>query len=246
MLGKIKKFFGFSDKNDVKSDEKSLKDDKIQELQAKIENLSSEVDKKDENHEEMKDLLLGDIRDSGLKEQYIDETVGEYHKRKAKQRQRVKNEIKAVVDIRMTINDLYMMERFGIKMKKRGSMFYPNFMATNFSGFLVGKCVETNKMVVFAGVTDVNDRKFQLNGRVISYNLIMRYLSSGKIHHGYKWFRVKNDEILRGMYENGEFVDDASRIWLGDYFNYLAFVEKYKADNPEVKTEIDEIKVFSK
>ena len=45
---------------------------------------------------------------------------------------------------------MYMMERFGTKGK--GGLCYPNFMAVNFSGFMVGKEVDTNKIVVFAGV----------------------------------------------------------------------------------------------
>jgi hypothetical protein len=89
--------------------------------------------------EEMKRVLLDDVRESGIREGIISETMSEYKIRKRKEKQRAAREVKEVITRRANINDMYMMERFGIKGK--GGLCYPNFMAVNFSGFMVGRFI---------------------------------------------------------------------------------------------------------
>lgn len=239
MLSKIKKFFGFSDKKEEENAQISI-------LKDKIEAISDKKEEKVENSDEIQRVLLSDTRTSGIKEEFIEETINQYKKRKAKEQLKVKNQIKEVIKTRMSVNDLYMQERFGVIPKRKSALCYPNFMAVNFNGFIVGKCIEDNSIVIFAGVQDVSDRNLVLNGRKITYNLLMRYISSDKIYHGFRWFKVKDLSILKQMYETGEFYDNASKIWLSDYFNYLEFIERYRVENPAVRMEIDEIEVKSK
>lgn len=247
MFGKIMKFFGLSGEKSTNNEQKQSEIEKTEEVLVKIDEKRAEEHKVSLNDTtEMREILLGDIRTSPIKRECVNETIGKYQQRKIAQRKRVQKEVKEVVNTRMTVNDMYMMERFGVKVKGYGAFRYPNFMAANFAGFIVGKCVETNKMLVFAGTTDVNSRQFVLNGRKLTYNSLNRFLSSGKITHGYKWYRVKDLGILMGMRDAGEFVDEASRIWLEDYFSYLAFVKKYREEHPDALLELDEIQVNPK
>lgn len=245
MFDKIKKFFGFSDdKTDEKVSQSSNFDEKIDDVDGKVSK-SSNFDEKvslDDTRvveDEMKRVLLDDVRESGIRDGIISETMSEYKIRKRKEKQRAAREVKEVIARRANVNDMYMMERFGIKGK--GGLCYPNFMAVNFSGFMVGKEVETNKIVVFAGVNDVNSRNFVVNGRKITYNYLSQNMDTGKVMKGYLWYRVLDLGVLREMYEVGDFIDEASRVWLSDYFSYLDFIKKYRDEHPGEKLEIDEI-----
>ena len=66
-------------------------------------------------------------------------------------------------------------------------------------------------------------------------------MDTGKVMKGYLWYRVLDLGILKEMYEVGDFIDEASRVWLSDYFSYLEFIEKYRKEHPGEKLEIDEI-----
>jgi len=245
MFNKIKKFFGFSDgQTEEKVSNSGISEEKVVDTGEKVSNFSiSEgkvsLDDTKVVEEEMKRVLLDDVRESGIREGIISETMSEYKIRKRKEKQRAAREVKEVISRRANINDMYMMERFGIKGK--GGLCYPNFMAVNFSGFMVGKEVDTNKIVVFAGVNDVNSRHFTVNGRKITYNYLSQNMDTGKVMKGYLWYRVLDLGILKEMYEVGDFIDEASRVWLSDYFSYLEFIEKYRKDHPGEKLEIDEI-----
>ena len=37
------------------------------------------------------------------------------------------------------------------------------------------------------------------------------------------------------MLAEGEFEDDASRVWLEDYFAYVEFVAAYRVENPDIE-----------
>ena len=190
---------------------------------------------------DLRDEILG--TGDELRDNYVFETVAEYTNRKKASRDRVVRNIKEVVKRRGTLNDRFMLEKYGIVVKKRGGFMYPNFMSANFGGFMIGKNVEDGRYVIFAGVTDVNRREFQLKGRKLTYSRILSHISDGKIHHGYKWYRVRDDGILREILGSGDFYDNESRVWLEDYFNYNEYVRKYREEHPDEKFEIDEIEV---
>lgn len=204
--------------------------------------------------EEKVEIKSGDGEISGLREEilgsgdelrdnYVEETVLEYSNRKKVIRERVIRDIKEVVKRRGTLNDMFMMEKYGIKVKKRGGFMYPNFMSANFGGFMIGKNVEDGRYVIFAGVTDVNQREFQLKGRKLTYSRILSHISDGKIHHGYKWYRVADDGLLGVIRRDGEFVDRESGVWLDDYFEYKEYIRRWREENPGEMLDIDEVGV---
>lgn len=189
---------------------------------------------------ENKKFLLGEISGDDIKKGVIDSSIGEYRESANAKRKAIEKERKEILNRRMSVNEEYMMERFGIKPKRRTMFGFPNFMAANFSGFLVGKSVDDGKFLIFAGLSDVQGRNVVIGKRVLTYSAINSYISSGGVKYGYMWYRVSNIEELR-VISGGEFVDEASRVWLFDYFNYLEFIKGWRDRNPGLKIDINEL-----
>jgi hypothetical protein len=189
---------------------------------------------------ENKKFLLGEISVEEVRKGVIEGSIGEYRENANEKRKAIEKERKEILNRRMSVNEEYMMERFGIKPKRRTMFGFPNFMAANFSGFLIGKSVEDGKFLIFAGLSDVQDRNVVVGKRVLTYSAINSYISSGGVRYGYMWYRVSNVEELR-VISGGEFVDEASRVWLLDYFNYLDFIRGWRERNPGLKIDINEL-----
>lgn len=189
---------------------------------------------------ENKKFLLGEISGEEIKKSVIEGSIGEYRERVYRKKSEVEREKKEILNRRMSVNEEYMMERFGIKPKKRTMFSFPNFMAANFSGFMIGKSIEDGKFLIFAGLSDVQARNVVIGRRPLTYSAINSYISSGVVKYGYMWYRVSDIGELR-VISGGEFVDEASRVWLEDYFNYLEFVRGWRERNPGIKIDINEM-----
>lgn len=189
---------------------------------------------------ENKKFLLGEKSVDEMKKSVVEGSIAEYRRVAHEKRKGIERERKEILARRMSVNEEYMMERFGIKPKRRTMFSFPNFMAANFSGFLVGKSVETGKFLIFAGLSDVQERKVVIGKRALTYSAINSYISGGVVKYGYMWYRVSDIEELR-VISGGEFVDEASGVWLLDYFNYLEFVKGWRDRNPGLKIDINEL-----
>lgn len=246
-LSKISKFFKKSDVSDERTVVSSENPNKIEEIGdirgEVVQNdvvvqmyLGGEENKLEKTGEK---YLLGDLTSGENRAEMDANTIAAYRKRVNKRKKALAKVNAEITERVYNVNELFMMERYGIKLTKRTNLMLPGFMSGNFSGFFVGKSVDTNKMYVFAGSKDVYERRVTIGGgksRPISYNMLNQWVGrGGEPIHGYVWFKVKDNDILRRMLAEGEFEDDASRVWLEDYFAYVEFVAAYRVENPDIE-----------
>ncbi len=246
-LSKISKFFKKSDDSDEKAVIPSENPNKIDEISDIVGDvggnngvvqmyLGGEENKLEKTGEK---YLLGDLTSGENRAEMDANTIAAYRKKVIKRKKALAKVNAEITERVYNVNELFMMERYGIKLTKRTNLMLPGFMSGNFSGFFVGKSVDTNKMYVFAGSKDVYERRVTIGGgksRPISYNMLNQWVGrGGEPIHGYVWFKVKDNDILRRMLAEGEFEDDASRVWLEDYFAYVEFVAAYRAVHPDIE-----------
>lgn len=196
--------------------------------------LGENESKMDENG---RNMLLNDLTVGENREKLDEMTISEYRVAMHQRKKAFSDASNAVVDRVYNVNEIFMKERYGIQLNRRTNRMLPGFMSANFGGFHVGKNVETNKMYVFAGSKDIFDRKVKIgSSRAVTYNMLNQWVSrNGKPMRGYVWYRVRDNEVLREMLERGEFEDEASRVWLEDYFAYVEFVAEYRRMHPDVE-----------
>lgn len=141
---------------------------------------------------------------------------------------------KSVIRNRQHVNELFFLKRYGKIPTKNNWANLPGFMSYMFKGFIVGKGIEDDRVIVFCGMKDVNERK--LNNMSIKYNTLIQ--KNGKVWRGYKWYWVNDTDTLLVILSNAVFVDSISKQWLLDYFDYKEYIEQYRIENPDVMLDL--------
>ena len=139
---------------------------------------------------------------------------------------------------RVHMNEVFFLKKYGKVPKKTNWANMPGFMSMLFNGFIVGRRVSDEKVVVFCGIKDTESRT--LNGKSIKYSTLCTKCSSRAEYRGFLWYKVSNKDALLLILNNAVFEDEESRVWLEDYFEYMEFVEQYKIDNPDVLVDLPE------